>query len=150
MALLCKGTTILIDAAGATCRVEDLDVGDTVLDPLAQKLVKVAHIIPWLAGQDSNTAPVFIPKHSLTATQPSSDFLAPQVLEILVARTPKGQALPSATRLLARDLVDEGIAHTAEQLSGYQCYLLGLDAPAMILTNGVLSVCKSATQAQSA
>lgn len=140
----------MTDTDGTTRRVEDLAVGDQVLDPLAQRLVAVAHIIPWVAGQDAATAPVFIPARSITATQPAADFLAPQTLELLVARTPKGQVLPQATRILARDLVDEGTAYPAEQLIGHQCYLLGLQTPAMILTNGVLAVCKSASARQSA
>ena len=61
MALLCKGTQILVDPDGTCRRVEDLQVGDKVFDPLAQKLVEVANIIPWFAGQDTSTAPILIP-----------------------------------------------------------------------------------------
>lgn len=140
----------MIDTDGTTRRVEELSIGDAVLDPLAQKYIKIAHIVPWVAGQSPDTAPVFIPKHSLNATQPNTDFIAPQTLELLIARKSKGQALPSATRVLARDLVGDGIAHMAEQLSGMQCFLLGLEAPAMILGNGVLCTCKTLSAVRTA
>ena len=150
MTLLCKGTKILVDPDGTCRRVEDLRVGDTLLDPLAQKFVRVANIIPWVAGQDASTSPALIPQHSLSETQPSEDFFAPQTLEIFIASKPKGQAIPVARRVLVRNLIDEGLVRIAEQLAGLQCYLVLTSEPAMMMTNGVLSVGKSVPQHKSA
>ena len=150
MALLCKGTKVLVSADGTCRRVEELQVGDQIFDPLAQKIVEVSNIVPWLAGQDASTAPVLIPKHSISGTQPNEDFFAPQTLEIFVATKAKGQPVPVARRVLARNLVDEGIARIADQLAGLQCYLVLTNEAAMIMTNGILSVGKSMPQNKSA
>ncbi|MDG2340324.1 MAG: hypothetical protein P8L32_03900 [Paracoccaceae bacterium] len=144
MALLCKGTKILVDPDGASRRVEEMNVGDSIFDPLAQKLTAVANIIPWFAGKDASTVPVLIPKHALNDSQPAEDFFAPQTLEIFVARKPKGQSMPIAQRVMARALVDEGLASLADQLNGLQCYLILTVKPCLMMTNGVLSVGKSA------
>ena len=146
MALFCKGTNILVDPDGSCRRVEDLNVGDKIFDPLAQTLNPVTNIVPWVSGTDASTAPVIISKHALNASQPSEDFIAPQTLEVFVARIPKGQKVPVAQRILARDLVDEGLASIAEQLNGLQCYLVLTERAGLIMTNGVLSVGKSAPQ----
>ena len=150
MALLCKGTQILVDPDGTCRRVEDLQVGDKVFDPLAQKLVEVANIIPWVAGQDTSTAPILIPRHALSETQPSEDFFAPQTLELFIAAKPKGQTIPVARRVLVRNLVDDRNIRIAEQLSGIQCYLLLTSESALMMTNGVLSVGKSVPQHKTA
>ncbi len=150
MALLCKGTQVLVDPDGTCRRVEQLEVGDTVFDPLAQSLNSVINIVPWVAGTDPSTAPVIIPKHAINSAQPSEDFIAPQTLEVFVARIPKGQKMPIAKRILARDLVDEGIASIAEQLSSLQCYLVLTEKAGLMMTNGVLSVAKSTPQQKSA
>lgn len=150
MALLCKGTKILVDPDGSSCRVEDLRVGDSIFDPLAQNLTIIANIVPWFAGKDASTVPVVIPKHSLNESQPAEDFFAPQTLEIFVARKPKGQTMPIAQRVMARTLVEEGLASLADQLSGLQCYLVLTAKPCLMMTNGVLSVGKSAPEQKSA
>ncbi len=150
MALLCKGTQILVDPDGTCRRVEELQVGDKLFDPLAQKLVEVSNIVPWVAGQDTSTAPVLIPKHALSDTQPSDDFFAPQTLEIFVATKPKGQSIPVARRILVRNLVGEGLARIADQLAGLQCYLVLTNEAALMMTNGVLAVGKSVPQRKSA
>lgn len=146
MALLCKGTNILVDPDGNCRRVEDLEIGDKIFDPLAQSLNPVTNIIPWVAGVDASTAPVIIPKHALNASQPSEDFIAPQTLEVFVARVPKGQKVPVAQRMLARTLVEEGLASISEQLKGLKCYLVLTEKAGLMMTNGVLSVGKTAPQ----
>ena len=150
MALLCKGTKVLVDPDGSFRRVEDLQVGDSIFDPLAQCMRSVSNIVPWIAGQDERSAPVLIPKHALNSSQPNEDFFAPQSLQIFVARVPKGQTMPVAKRVLVRDLIEDGTARIAGQLSGMHCFLLLTDEPALIMTNGVLSVGKSVAQQKSA
>lgn len=146
MALLCKGTKILVDPDGTCRRVEDLDIGDTLYDPLAQRLNPIINVVPWVAGSDVSTTPVIISKHGLNETQPDEDFIAPQTLEVFVARIPKGQKMPVAKRMLARDLVAEGLASLADQLNGLQCYLVITEHAGLLMTNGMLSVGKSASQ----
>lgn len=140
----------MISPDGHFQRVENLRVGDKTFDPLAQKLTTIVNIVPWVAGNDASTAPVLIRKGCLNDAQPSEDFFAPQTLEIFLARVPEGQKLPVAKRVLARDLVEEGLASIVEQLSGLQCYLVLTDSSGLMMTNGVLAVAKAAPQSQSA
>ena len=150
MALLCKGTKILVDPDGTCRRAEDLRVGDTVFDPLAQKLVNVVNIVPWVAGRDASTAPVLIAKHALSDAQPNEDFFAPQTLEVFIAYKPKGQSIPVAKRVLVRTLIDEGLARVADQLAGLPCFLVLTNEASLMMANGVLAVGKSMPQHRTA
>jgi hypothetical protein len=142
--MLSISTEVQVFKSGAVARVEDLEPGDTVYNPVTGQhttlvnLMKRQILPAFLRPPDSKSfMPVRVPAHALGARLPSKDLFVSPAQVLLVRQVSAGHA--GAEEMSALSLCEMGIANRDSVRSSlpFTYFALLFENPTVFIANGV-------------
>ena len=138
------GSRIMVEASGATRRVENLNEGDFVLNPLGGFQDKITMIqsssvrISGALAFQADLAPVILRKHCISGLAPECDTILSRAQIIHIAVTLPNAHCPTVTEVQVSDLEEYGIQTEPFQGVKIEYFSIFLERGTHIVANNVM------------